>query len=1381
MGRLQAFPHRHILETGNFGKETVPEQLRFVYICGLTWSHVRNLIPHFIQDHYLKGNEKGAFEAYTMFIDLSGFTPLTETLMREGNEGAERLSRILNRIFVPTVRIVYEQGGFIPHFAGDAFTAIFPEINDPRQAERVLSAAQHIRDLFGSKDFRFGKFQIGIKVGLSFGMIEWGIVGQQHKTYYFRGKGIEQCTESQVRASQQEIILDQHLRERLPKAAPISSYTSKGYFLYTGYKALQNGNPVEVNMPPIQSMVAKDFLPDSVIAFNEQGEFRSVISVFCSFSGIKEHKELNDFVSIVLNQVYAFSGYFKEVDFGDKGGVLVAFFGAPVSFENNVERALEFVAAIREQFKELEAQIPELSFRVGITSGVAYTGMVGGQERCQYAAVGNQVNLAARLMTYADWGEVLVDEEIARDRHFIFELKGHIRYKGVEGPVTTYKIQGRNQEALPGFSGNMVGREREMRQLNDHILKQFKTKESGVVFVYGEAGIGKSRLAFELHKVLSKKLAINWFTCLSDQILRKPFNAFIYFLKNYFNQSPESTAKANIQRFDIEFGRLIDNLDKTGHPERPNLRKELIRTRDILAALIGLDHEDSIWRNLDAKGRFQNTLSALQALFLAEALIRPTIIELEDAHWMDEYSITLLDDFIRKIKDYQIVLLITSRYNDDNSKPQVIDLEKAKQSGLSHLEIDLNILTPDALRTYAEAQLKAPISDAFFTLLQRTTNGNPFYMEQLLEYFRESQLLEKNNGRWHIQDQSIKLSNSIQAILTARIDRLSALVKETVKAAAVIGREFELPVLSEVMKSQELFAAEPDNLNTLLHEQIAVAERSQIWQAMNELRYIFKHSLLREAVYDMQLRTRLRQLHLNIAEAIEKVYNDQIEQHYVDLAFHYEQAENWEKTKRYLQKAGDFARRNFQNQRSLDFYGKLLNLLEDGHNQTSRFKVLLKKGQILELIGQWEACRKVYNQALTIAQELDDKVLLGRSNNCLGHLLLLQGHYKEARLYLEIAANFFETIEDQIGISKVYGDLGNLYFRQGKYNEAKSHFIRSIEINQGLDRSTPNSPIVANLGLTYMNQGEYDEGIRWLQQQLELCRKENDRKGMAGLYTNMGILYFEKGDYDSAGDSLEKGMHLAEELGDKQLTSIAIGCLGSVFERKGYYQKAMENFQKDLQIAEELGDQQGTAIALGLIGDLCSVMGQFEAAVDYLDRTLTISRDLGYKKGTAKALNTLGDIYYFKKQYPKSLKYYDQAIKVTREINNRLVLGSSLYEKGLVLVEMKQYAKAKAVHREANEIAELLGNPELLFNVHLLHAIILWKEGKQDKAHEFLKPLFDGHVDAEKRAALLFLRYSIQKDPHTKKEALHLYRSLYRTTPKFIYHQRMQELEAAAD
>ena len=147
----------------------------------------------------------------------------------------------------------------------------------------------------------------------------------------------------------------------------------------------------------------------------------------------------------------------------------------------------------------------------------------------------------------------------------------------------------------------------------------------------------------------------------------------------------------------------------------------------------------------------------------------------------------------------------------------------------------------------------------------------------------------------------------------------------------------------------------------MLREQIETAEKWQIWHAMNELRYIFRHSLLREAAYDMQLRTRLRELHQSIAEAIEQLYPNS-EERFVDLAFHYEQAEAEKKTDKYLEKAARYAQRNFQNRQALKFYGKLLQHLNHTSKKSKkRIKILLRKGSIHELIGQWEEAETDYH------------------------------------------------------------------------------------------------------------------------------------------------------------------------------------------------------------------------------------------------------------------------------------------------------------------------------------------------------------------------------------------------------------------------------------
>ncbi|HMO38526.1 MAG TPA: tetratricopeptide repeat protein [Saprospiraceae bacterium] len=1338
---------------------------------------MKNLIPHFIQEQYEQGKLRGQLQAYTMFIDLSGFTPLTETLMGRGNRGAEELSNILNEIFAPLVRIVYARGGFIPYFAGDAFTAVFPARQSSTTPAEFVQTALQVRHFFGSRASRFGDFTIGLKIGLSWGRVDWGIVGKEYKSYYFRGAPIDNSAQCQTQAANQEIVLDEAFYQVLPQTLFRAEAIAPHFYRLAGHQQVEQGRSKAAITPFIKPDIVKRFLPESVLNFSGEGEFRAAITIFIAFDGLDSHEQLDLFTTLVLEKINTFSGYFKEIDFGDKGSVISCFFGAPVSFENAIDRALEFICALREELQPLQEQIP-VRFRAGMTIGTAYAGMVGGEERCQYAVVGNRVNLAARLMTFADWGEILVDNEFNKNRHFTFAPKGDIRYKGIKGTVPTYILTGRNQEHRTTFDGQMVGRDTEIQQLFDFAAALHHKEPAGIAYIYGEAGIGKSRLTHEFRDALCAAEGVAWFVCQADQILRKPFNPFIYFLRSYFEQPPDGSMNGAREHFESRLQGLIQRLASVNNfPEVEFVRKELLRTRSVLAAQLGIVYPDSIWEQLDAKGRYQNTIQAMINLIIAESLIQPIVLQLEDAHWLDDNSREVLQELPRHLGRYPILLLVTSRLLDDGTRPHLFDTDSLLTLDIRQLELNLNTLAPEAVRHFAEASLQGPVSEDFFELLLRATNSNPFYVEQILEYFSESGVLIYTDGIWTIKDKNIRLSGSINAILTARIDRLSVLVKETVKAAAVIGREFEIPVLSEVMKEQEAFSKHNGNGTQLLREQVKTAEHGQIWHAMNELRYIFRHSLLREAAYGMQLRTRLQQLHKLIAEAIEKIYADRIEERYFDLAFHYEQASVFDKTCEYLRKAADYARRNYQNQLALEYYEKLLRQLGKEEDVERQVRTYLQKGKVLELIGHWEECEQTYNKALKLAKQTRDALLLGQCNNNLGRLLVLKGDYQNAAAQLQTALQLFESIENHTGIAKVYGNIGNLYFRQGNYEKAKSFFSQSIDISQGATEM-PNSQIVASLGLTYMNQGNYDDAIRCQQIQLNLAQHHNDKQGVADLYTKIGIVYFEKGDYDAALESFEKGLEVSRELGNKQLTSIALGGIGSVYERKGDYARAMQLFEQDLALCEEIGDKQGIAIALGLIGELLSFKGEFYKAIDYLQKDLMICEALGYQKGLAKAVNTLADVFFYLQQYDRSLAYYNRAIDITRKIGNKLVLGFSLTEKGTVLIETGTLHELGQVVEDALAIARELGNPDLLFEAEILAAKHHRLQNNPAEAETLLQNLLQRPLQLAQQAAVYAELFKIHPQrAELRQDALRLYYELYTATPRYSFKMQIDALE----
>lgn len=1257
-------------------------------------SSPRSLLPDFIVLQQVQGRQHGVFPAHTLFIDLSGFTALTETLMQEGAVGAERLSGILNDIFSPLVHIIYEEGGFIPYFAGDAFTAIFPK--QEMSLEHCLRSALRIRRVFHERQCHFGGFEIGYKMGLGRGNVEWGIVGGELKSWYFRGPAIEESLHCQAKAGSRQVVLKKNFAKDTVGGFGFRAMPGEegGYLLLEQSAGLPDLPVAKRQSLPeeVFQEVVSQFLTSGLLEFQAEGEFRSVVSVFCAFRQIETHEQLDYFVSAFLRRIRHFGGYFKEIDYGDKGGLLLAFFGAPVTYENNLQRALEFVLTLREDWRDM---FGESHYRMGITDGIAFTGFIGGRERCQYAVVGRHVNLAARLMTKAPWGSMLTDEGISKNKLFSFRHRGDIRYKGIMDKVPTYELLGRKSAEEFPFEGPLIGREEEQEEILHFAREHHQRGEGAAVILLGEAGTGKSRLAWEVCKRLEGEADWLWLYGPADQILHKPFYPFVRLLQRYFGLQEGMSSARRTEQFDRGFRQMLSEVKEAVSAD------EIRRLEPAYRALLELPQADGRWEQLDSRSRHQSVLAALQAFFLVLAQERSYVLELDDLQSIDPESEDFLLQLLPLLSRQPVLLVLNARYDEEGKPPALLKGELP----LPVKTIELGNLSAEHLRLFAESKLGGPVSEEFIRLLERTTNGNPFYLEQLLAYFRESELLAvEADGKWNVLDQNVRLSHSVHAILTARLDRLSSMVRETVKAAAVIGREFELPVLTEVMKGQLVFGTgrEEPLTSGILKEQVDTAEKVQIWRAVNELRYMFKHSLLREAVYEMQLRARLKQLHQLIAEAIEKVHAEDIDQYLADLVYHYEQAGDLVKARLFAKRAADAFRSYYQNRQALLYYDKLLQWVSPEEEVQAYFDLLMRKANMLELLGRWSEGELVCRKAEEMSRREADALMKARASNALGRLLMLQGKYEESAKYLLDARQLFDELDDLKGKVKAYGNLGNLYFRQGAYEEAKSYFIRSIALSRKQAYSSAMAQVVSHLGLAFMNQGNYAEGVRWLKEQLSISQKEGDRQGMASLHVNLGIVLFEKGDYEEAKQHYEQGLALAEELSNKFLMAIALGSLGLVCQKQGKYDQARALYRRDLKLVDEMGDRQGRAITLLYMGELESLTGEYEEALEHLRESLEICKTLRYQKGIARAINTMGDVYYHQGAYEKALKQYEEAIRIAREISNLLVLSSSLYEKALTLEKMGRREEALIAAREGLDIAMRLHQEELQADLQTL-------------------------------------------------------------------------------
>ncbi|MFQ5420627.1 MAG: AAA family ATPase, partial [Anaerolineae bacterium] len=610
------------------------------------------LTPRFILRQYAAGKRHGRLQAATLFVDISGFTVVTEALMQHGKAGAETLAGVMQVIFTPLIAAVYERGGFIAGFAGDAFTAVFPG-RGIRARARAVDAAWMMRQQLGAAPSRttpYGTFTFTGRVGVAAGAVNWGIPanGDSH-TAYFRGGAVELCVQAEHLAAAGDVVVAAKVGEALSDFLTTSTTTHGDFRRLTDVTAgLPLGRPSRFDQL-VDVETAAAFHPQSLLTMQAQGEFRQVVSVFVNLKINPRLPVLAGFMQTCFVLLRQYDGYLCRLDFGEKGCNLLLFWGAPTSHENDIERALNFLLALQ--------SASSLPLRAGVTYQQVFAGFAGSPLREEYTCYGLSVNQSVRQMMAAPWGQLWLDVETAR-RADLFDITsvGTFPFKGFTEPQSVFQLVKRRETVDPFYRGVFAGRQAELTQLKDVRRALDNGRFAGVVLVSGEAGIGKSRL---VHEFLRSQQAgdgeTQHFICRTDEILRRPLNPFRYWLRRYFGQSVTKGDAANKDAFFLKLAGLITAAADA------DLQAELERTRSFLGALVDLFWPHSLYEQLQPALRFENTITALKTLLRAESLRRPLILVVEDGQWLDEESRQFLQRLSRNMEGYPLVVLLTGR------------------------------------------------------------------------------------------------------------------------------------------------------------------------------------------------------------------------------------------------------------------------------------------------------------------------------------------------------------------------------------------------------------------------------------------------------------------------------------------------------------------------------------------------------------------------------------------------------------------------------------------------------------------------------------------------------------------------------------------------
>ena len=665
----------------------------------------------------------------------------------------------------------------------------------------------------------------------------------------------------------------------------------------------------------------------------------------------------------VSDAVYRYEGTIAQL-LGD--GVL-AFFGAPLTHEDDpiraVRAALDIQRAMQDYARELKAYVEAFQMRVGVNTGTVVVGSIGSDLHMEYLAIGDAVNVAARLQSAAQPGRVLISESTERLVKAAFELSalGEITLKGKPEPVRVFEVVEHKTapssgRGIEGLASPLVGRGPELATL-DAALSNLVAGHGQIVAVLGEAGIGKTRLVEEVRSAHgTQPPTIRWLEgrALSyGQTL--PFWTIMQLVKNDLGLSdadPEARIKVALRRrVEALFG------DQAG--ER----------LPYLAQVLGVKLEREVearLRALDDETLKRRIFSSLADYFARVADEQPTVLAFEDFHWADPSTLEVLESLLAVTDRAPLLLLWLARVERDQGWWQ-IKLRAETDYAHRYIEMQLKPLTPGEQNQLVDNMLEvADLPGATRRLILDRSEGNPFYLEEIVRSLIDQGALVYENRHWRATQElaGVQIPDTLQGVLLARIDRLSEDVRRTLQVASVIGKSFLYRLLEAIAEAGRQLDA---HLSQLQRADL-VREKAR----RPDLEYIFKHSLTQEAAYNSLLVERRREFHRKVAAALESLFADRKEEFYGLLAHHFGMGGESEKAIEYANRAGDRARELFAYPEAIDYYQQVLDLLKEQKAYERAARTLMKLGLLYHTVFDFTRSQQAYDEGFVLWQRASE-------------------------------------------------------------------------------------------------------------------------------------------------------------------------------------------------------------------------------------------------------------------------------------------------------------------------------------------------------------------------------------------------------------------------
>jgi class 3 adenylate cyclase/tetratricopeptide (TPR) repeat protein len=945
-------------------------------------------------------------------------------------------------------------------------------------------------------------------------------------------------------------------------------------------------------------------------------DLKSSMELFAEYDAEEARKLLDPVIERMIEAVHRYEGTVNHV----LGDGIVALFGAPLAHEDHAVRACYAALRMQETVQRyaegvLRSDGIPIRIRVGLNSGEVVVRTIGSDLRMDYTVVGQTTNVAARMEQMALPGSILIPADTLALAEGYIQVKplGPVTVKGLEVPLEVYEVTGassvrsRLQGAVARGLTRFVGRDNELDELS-RALERAGRGHGQVVAVVGEAGVGKSRLYWEL---THSHRTTGWLVLESSSVSYGKATSFlpiIDLLRGYFQIEAGDEPRRMREKLT---GRLL-SLDRTLEPWLP-----------ALLWLLDLPVEDSQWQQLEPPQRHQRVLEGIKRLLLRESQVQPLLVLCEDLHWIDAETQTLLDNLVESLPTARLLLLV-------NYRPEY---EHAWSGKTYYRQLGIDPLPPESAdELLADLLGTDPSLAPLKELLIARTEGNPFFLEESVRALVEAKALAGERGalRLATTPQTLQIPATTQAILAARIDRLAPEDKRLLQAAAVIGKDVPFALLQPI-------AELPDE--DLCHGLARLQSAEFVYEThlFPELEYTFKHALTHDVAYRSLLQDRRRALHLRIVDTIERMYPDRLAEHVDRLAHHAFLGEGWAKAATYLHQAGAKALARSVNREAVSYFEEALRALAHlpETRETLEQAIDLRfdfRNALLPLV-EWGRIEKYLREAEALARKLNDQRRLASLAGYMSGLHLnTGGRASDIRAFAEEVKAIGVALRDvplQIAGDYYYVWLGAL---SGDYRGTESRcrtLIGALRGDLSRDRfglvAYPAVVARAFLARTLAEVGGFEEGREHGQDAIRLAESLDHPFSLIWACLNLGRLEHLRGEFNRAIMPLERAVALSKEWKILYLTPLALAALGHVYSRSGRVEEGVSSLQQALAGYASAGIGYLRSMSMVQLGEAHLVAGRMEESWDLGTRAVVLARECGERGHEAWAHHLLGE------------------------------------------------------------------------------------------------------------------------------------------------------------